>query len=182
MVDEGRDRMLVISSGHWKPGTGAKGLIDEVTEARKVVQKVSAIWSAQKYGHKVIIDNVSKNVGQNLNYLIAEHRKYLQARHFSIHFNSVAGTYDRGIGCEVLYADNRMKKAAEQMCFAICNASGLTFRGAKKRTNLRFLNAFPYSGLLIEVCFVNSKTDVQLYKKNFNAICNAIAQAAVLQK
>ena len=174
--------MLVISPGHWKPGTGASGLIDEVTEARKVVREVSAIWSAQKYGHKVIVDNESKNVVQNLDFLIAEHRKYSLARHFSIHFNSVAGTYENGIGCEVLYANSRMKDAAEQMCSAICHASGLKFRGAKQRTNLRFLNAFPYSALLIEVCFVNSHTDVHLYKNHFKDICNAIAQAAVLKK
>ena len=174
--------MLVISPGHWKPGTGARGFIDEVTEARKVVREVSSIWSARKCGHKVIMDNVSKNSVQNLNYLIAEHRKYSLARHFSIHFNAVAGTYERGIGCEVLYANSQMKDAAEQMCFAICDASGLKFRGAKQRTDLRFLNAFPYSALLIEVCFVNSQTDVQLYKKNFNAICNAIALTVALQK
>lgn len=174
--------MLVISPGHWKPGTGARGLIDEVTEARKVVREVSAIWSAHKYGHKVIVDNVSRNATQNLNYLIAQHRKYPLARHFSVHFNAVAGTYERAIGCEVLYANSRMKDAAEQMCFAICNASGLKFRGAKKRTNLRFLNAFPHSALLIEVCFVNSQTDVHLYKTYFNEICNAIALAAVKGK
>ena len=174
--------MLVISPGHWKPGTGARGFIDEVTEARNVVHEVSAIWSAQKYGHKVIIDNVSKNVVQNLTYLITEHRKYSLARHFSIHFNSVAGTYEHGIGCEVLYANSRMKDAAEQMCLAICDVSGLKSRGAKQRTNLRFLNAFPYCALLIEVCFVNSQTDVHLYKTHFKDICKAIAQTAVLRK
>ncbi len=174
--------MLIISPGHWKPGTGARGIIDEVTEARNVVREVSARWSALKCGHKVVIDNVSKNAVQNLNYLIAEHRKYSLARHISVHFNSVAGTYERAIGCEVLYANSRMKDAAEQMCAAICQASGLKFRGAKQRTNLRFLNAFPHSALIIEVCFVNSQTDVHLYKTYFKEICNAIAQAAIIQK
>ena len=37
---------------------------------------------------------------------------------------------------------------------------------------------------LIEVCFVDSELDVALYKANFNAICNSIAEslAAIVGK
>lgn len=167
--------MYVISPGHWHVGTGARGFIDEVEEARKVVREISNIWSTSKIAHKIVVDNQSKNVSQNLSFLIREHKKYHLARHISIHFNSVAGVHDRPIGCEVLYAHDSMKHVAEQVSNAIHLASGLKNRGAKKHVNLRWLNAFSKSGILVEVCFVNSKKDVELYSLYFHEICKAIA-------
>ena len=167
--------MITISSGHWKVGTGAKGYIDEVTEARKIVTQVGQILKKRDVNHIVIIDNVSNNVKENLHYLITQHEKYKKAQHVSIHFNSCAGTYHRPIGCEVLYKGSNMKSLAEQMSYEICAVSKLKNRGAKIRTNLRFLNSFPSNSILIEVCFVNSKTDVELYQKSFQQICLTIA-------
>ncbi|MGG3890033.1 hypothetical protein [Metabacillus fastidiosus] len=45
----------------------------------------------------------------------------------------------------------------------------------KKRTNLGFLNGTNKPAILIEVCFVDSKGDVQIYKNKFDEICIAIA-------
>lgn len=167
--------MLVISPGHWKIGTGAKGFIDEVTEARNVVGEISKILKQRNIHHATVIDNTSKNVKENLNYLVKEHSKYKNAKHISIHFNSCGGSYTRALGCEVLYKNLNMKELAEQLCIEICCVSKLKNRGAKERKDLKFLNTFPSNGILIEVCFVNSKTDVQLYQKSFKQICLTIA-------
>lgn len=59
---------------------------------------------------------------------------------------------------------------------AISKASGLKDRGAKQRTELYFLKNTTEPAILLEICFVDSKADVELYQKNFKAICAAIAE------
>jgi hypothetical protein len=48
-------------------------------------------------------------------------------------------------------------------------------RGAKKRTDLYFLNSTEMPAILIEVCFVDSEADCIAYRDHFDEICAAIA-------
>lgn len=172
--------MLVISPGHWKVGTGAVGLIDEVTEARKVVQRISEIFKQHLIEHVTVVDQQSNNVRENLTYLIKEHQKHKATTNISVHFNAVSGGLrEKEIGCEVLYAHRNMESLAAKLSTAISKAGNLKNRGAKLRQDLRWLNAFSTNGILIEVCFVNSKKDVENYKQNFKQICKAIAECFV---
>ena len=59
----------------------------------------------------------------------------------------------------------------------MANAGGLLNRGAKKRTDLSFLNRTAKPAVLLEVCFVDSRADVDLYKRRFEPICRAIAES-----
>jgi N-acetylmuramoyl-L-alanine amidase len=79
------------------------------------------------------------------------------------------------MGCEVLYVTQ--EALAKEVSTAICAASGLKNRGAKKRTDLKFLNATDEPSVLLEVCFVDSQADVDLYRASFNQICAAIAES-----
>lgn len=168
--------MISISPGHYGPRTGASGLIDEVTEAIKVTKEVVRILRASGITTNYIEDNVSKSQSTNLGWLVAQHNKTNRQFDVSVHFNASPGTHDRGIGTEVLYVNPTVKGIAEQVSASIAKASGLKNRGAKHRVNLGFLNGTTKKALLIEVCFVNSRTDVELYRKNFDAICQAIAR------
>ena len=58
--------MITISPGHWSIGTGARDLVDEVTEARKIVNRVIAILRGWKITVHHVEDNTSKNQKQNL--------------------------------------------------------------------------------------------------------------------
>ena len=49
----------------------------------------------------------------------------------------------------------------------------------ENRTNLGFLNQTARAALLTEICFVDSRADVELYRRNFDAICEALARALV---
>lgn len=80
------------------------------------------------------------------------------------------------MGVEVCFLDESVKHLADKLCMEICKVSKLKNRGAKRRTNLGFLNYTKKPALLIEVCFVDSAADAEKYKKNFNAICRAIAE------
>jgi hypothetical protein len=66
------------------------------------------------------------------------------------------------------------KDLAARVSEAIASAGLLINRGAKKSTNLAFLNGTDMPAILIEVCFVDSEADVATYQSNFEAICKAI--------
>ena len=167
--------MIAISAGHWKVGTGAVGFVDEVQEARRVVQKLTQLLKQQGVIVHSIVDNQSTNQRQNLNYLVRAHNKVKRKVDVSIHFNATNKTELLPIGTEVLVHSAKMLELANNLSVAISNASGLKNRGAKQRNDLYFLNNSEVGAILIEVCFVNSKEDVLLYQNNFDVICQAIA-------
>ncbi|PAD70894.1 hypothetical protein CHH83_01470 [Bacillus sp. 7586-K] len=167
---------LVISSGHGLYVRGAKSIIDEVNEARKVVSQVAKYL--KECGCNVIEyhDNTSKTQKDNINRIVAFHNSKNRDLDISVHLNAASKTDDpRGV--EVLYVSESGRVIAERVSAAIAKASGLKNRGAKKRTNLGFLNGTKETAILIEVCFVDSKADVDIYNKKFNEICEAIAES-----
>jgi len=166
---------VVISSGHGKYVRGASGLIDEVDEARKVVEEVSK-WLAAG-GHEVVVfhDDTSTSQNENLNTIVNFHNSQTRDVDVSIHFNAYIYT-DGGRGCEVLYITQ--EDVAARVSLAISEASGLINRGAQHRSDLYFLNGTTEPSILIEVCFVDATADVEAYQTNFEAICKAIADVA----
>lgn len=171
--------LITISPGHYSPGSGAKDIIDEVTEARKIVNRIVRLLQNVDIGVTHIEDNISKTQEENLEYLIAQHNNTTRKLDVSVHFNSTSGRHDTNIGTEVLYVSDKMKAFASQISKAISNASGLRNRGGKKRTNLAFLNNMNKPAILIEICFVNSTVDVSLYQNYFEEICIAITNELI---
>lgn len=176
---------IEIHPGHWKnTGSGANGILNEVTEARKVAKRVYDILRSWKVPTTYFEDNTSTNQTQNINSLIKEHNKDRDGLIVSIHFNSSGGTQNRAIGTEVLYYDQ--KDIASKIANSISNATdrGLLNRGAKQRKDLGVLARTYEPAILIEVCFVNSTVDTAIYRRDFEKICQAIAKelAAYLGK
>ncbi|OLN21116.1 hypothetical protein BTO30_16700 [Domibacillus antri] len=166
---------IELHPGHWKnTGSGANGLINEVTEARKVTKRVYEILQAHKVPATYFEDNTSSNQQQNLNALVKHHNADRDDLVVSIHFNAVAGIKESDIGTEVLYYSQ--KALATKLAAAISAASGLKNRGAKKRDGLAVLTKIFEPAVLIEVCFVNSRADVKKYQEHFEKICLAIAE------
>lgn len=171
--------LVTISPGHYGIGTGARDIIDEVREARKVTNRIVEILKSENIGVTKIEDNSSSTQSQNLNYLISRHNDTLRKVDVSIHFNSSGQRLNSAKGTEVLYLSDGNKTLAENISKAISSASGLRNRGAKKRTDLAFLNRTLKPAILIEVCFVDSVADVNLYQKYFEVICKAIANQLI---
>lgn len=166
---------IELHPGHWKnPGSGANSIINEVTEARRVTKRVYEILKAHKVPASYYEDNTSSNQAQNLNNLVKHHNQDRDDLIVSVHLNASGGVIDQDIGTEVLYYNQ--KDLAEKIAKAISDASGLVNRGGKQRTNLAVLSKTYEPAVLIEVCFVNSNSDVTRYKKHFEKICFAIAQ------
>lgn len=162
-----------ISSGHSINCQGASGYVNEVTEARKVVDRVTEMLkSCNKAVYKYHDTSASSN--QNLANIVNFHNKYKDGIDVSVHFNAHKTT-DAPMGVEVCYYDRA--DVASSVSSAIAQAGGFKNRGAKQRKELYFLRNTIKPAILIEVCFCDSKADVDLYHKNFEAICAAIVKA-----
>ena len=166
---------IVISSGHGKYIRGAScseywGL-DEVDEARRVVDRVAAVFKGVATTYH---DDVSDSQSDNLDRIVDFHNSQDRDIDCSVHFNAYNATYD-AMGCECLYLSQ--DGLATAVAKKISTAGGFKNRGAKKREDLFFLNKTNKPAILIEVCFVDSKTDADLYRDNFEAICAAISEA-----
>lgn len=164
---------VVISSGHGKYVRGASGYIDEVDQARRVVNQIAALPRPLNFEVITYHDDVSKSQNENLNRIVDFHNSQTRDLDVSVHFNANATT-SSPMGCEVLYVSDSGLAVADLMVDAICISSGLKNRGPKRRSDLFFLNNTNEPAILIEVCFVDSSADVNLYNAAFFDICNAI--------
>jgi N-acetylmuramoyl-L-alanine amidase len=164
---------VVISSGHGSLVRGASGIIDEVDEARKVVEQLAKELDYLGVEVKTFHDDTSTSQSQNLETIVDYHNEQSRDLDISVHFNAYVET-EKGMGTEVLYISQSTLAARVAEAIAEC---GLINRGGKKRTDLYFLNNTDRPAILIEVCFVDSETDCSVYDVEFNAICQAIAGA-----
>jgi len=163
---------IVISSGHGKYVRGASGILDEVDEARKVVEALAEELRNRGVDVKTFHDDTSRSQNENLNTIVNYHNKQTRELDVSVHFNAYEQV-SKPMGTEVLYVTQ--SALAGEVSSAIAMAGGLLNRGPKKRTDLFFLNNTAKPAILIEVCFVDSIADADLYGLNFDAICAAIA-------
>ena len=164
-----------ISSGHSINCQGAADIINEVTEARKVVDRVYEIIKASgKQCYKY--HDTSSSSTQNLVNIVNWHNGFKDGVDVSIHFNAYTHV-DKPMGVEVCYYSN--SSLAVAVSKEIATAGGFIDRGAKQRTGLYFLKHTNKPAILIEVCFVDSVADVNLYRANFERICQAIAKSLI---
>ncbi len=164
---------IVISSGHGKHIRGASGYIDEVDEARRVVNRVASLLLEHGVGAATFHDDVSHSQSENLERIVAFHNTQERELDVSVHFNAY-NTTDQPMGCECLYLTK--SELAAHVSKGISAAAGLNDRGAKKRDDLYFLNKTNEPAILIETCFVDSRSDTNCYHEHFDAICKAIGK------
>lgn len=167
---------VVISSGHGKYIRGARGnpvppQLDEVDQARRVVDRVASLLGSNCVAK--FHDDVSTTQNSNLNRIVSFHNSKSRDLDVSVHFNAYQNTSNK-MGTEVLWVTQQ--SLAGQMSNALASALGLPNRGAKKRTDLYFLNNTNKPAILIETCFCDSTGDSNAYNAKFDQACNAIAQ------
>ena len=172
---------LVISSGHGKYVAGASGYINEVEQARRVVDHLAPVL--KQMGHEVVIfhDDTSRDKSTNLRTIVKVHNSQTRDLDVSIHFNDTGtGKTDSPIGTECWYYSQAA--LAKEVSKQIAVASGLKDRGGKKSTSLYFLAHCNKPAVLAEVAFVNSRTDSDLYNHHFARIVQGLASALVGQE
>ena len=179
---------VVISSGHGKYIRGAEGPspwgLDEVDEARKVVEQTATALRACGVETTTYHDDVSDDKNENLGRICDFHNSKTRDLDISVHFNSATFSgqnyTNNPVGSEVFYTSQTGFEIADEVVDAICTASGLKNRGPKNDDTiggLYFLSHTEEPAILIEVCFVNSKADCEIYREKFGEICSAIAVA-----
>ena len=170
-------KTFAISSGHGKYIRGAVGYLDEVDEARRVVDRVAEMLR----GAGVARQNVPRQYEPRF----AEHqpqydRKLAQqavarARRVSVHFNAYQTT-SKPMGTECLY--KTQEELSADVASGIADATGLPNRG--REVSQRFeISEFNTSkpAVLVETCFVDAKADEERTSENFDDVCQAIAEA-----
>lgn len=143
-----------VHGGHNSIVPGAAKYLNEVTEDRKVKNKVISLLKAA--GHTVYdcTDDSGQTQSKNLANIVSKCNKHSVDLDISIHLNAGGGT-----GTEVLYTSSSGKAWAEKVSKAVASALGLKNRGAKKRGDLYVLNHTKATAILVECCFVDSQTD-----------------------
>lgn len=161
-----------VHAGHNSIVPGASKYLNEVTEDRKVKNKVIQLLKAA--GHTVYdcTDDSGKTVGANLANIVAKCNKHTVDLDISIHLNAGGGT-----GAEVFYytgsAAGKTKAAAVSQ--KVAAALGIRNRGAKSSSGLYVLKNTKATAILVECCFVDSKTDQG--KWNVDKCAAAIVEA-----
>jgi peptidoglycan hydrolase-like protein with peptidoglycan-binding domain len=167
-------RSFAISSGHSTKCRGAAGYLDEVDEATRVVDQVGALLKNAGVPVKTFHDTVSTSQNENLNRIVNWHNAQSRELDVSIHFNAYQTTTSP-MGTECLYVTQA--ELSGKVSMLISEAGEFKNRGPKYRSDLFFLNNTSKPAILIEVCFVDSKADANLYNDYFEDICLAISEA-----
>ena len=165
-----------VHGGHNFIVPGAKGLLDETAEDRKVTARViSALRSA---GHTVYdcTDDSGRTQGQNLANIVAKCNAHPVDLNISNHLNAGGGT-----GVEVWCYDEKTKDIAVAICQNVSAALGIPNRGVKYSKNLYVLRKTAGFAILVECCFVDNQNDASHWNadKCGDAIASAIAGKTV---
>lgn len=164
-----------INCGHTvdgQPGSGAIGYISEGVEVRNVGRRLMKLLRDRGVEVVDCTDDYADSTKANL----AEICRLANAQPLdlfvSIHFNSGGGH-----GAEVFTKNGKYMEQADRVLKNL-TALGFTNRGIKNR-ELYVINRTNVPAMLIEVCFVDSKSDCDLYNRLgadiiAQALCNAI--------
>jgi N-acetylmuramoyl-L-alanine amidase len=168
--------MIYLIAGHSKIDPGAIGA-GGVKESDLAIELRGLIGAElTKLNQKFVVDNDSDNLRKVISKLNTTEKDVI----CDIHFN--ASSNPTATGAEVIIPDRRT--ASERMIAGlICSAMALTMnirsRGVKseKDTARGSLGIMRPSGinLLLEVCFISNKSDLDLYQQHKERIANRIA-------
>lgn len=169
---------IAVRGGHCPKVPGARGILDELTEDRKV--KDAVIKYLKQLGNEVLDvtppDSTSTS-SADLAYGVNKANDWRADLFVSIHFNKAYNSYNGAIGTEVcVYSTYDI---AQRVVDGI-SSLGFKNRGQKVRTGLYELRNTSMKSMIVETCFVEATDDVALYRKlGPDAIGKVIAEAIV---
>ncbi len=172
--------IIGINCGHTvdgQPGSGAVGLISESAQTRAVGKRLMTLLLGM--GHTVYdcTNDYAPSTASNLSQIVDMANKQTLDLFVSIHFNSGGGR-----GTEVFTYGGKEFEEAKNVCSKLA-ALGFVNRGVKDGSSLYVIRNTNAKAMLIEVCFVDTESDVELYKQaGAGNIAAAIAAALTGQK
>ena len=167
---------IAVRGGHCPKVPGARALLDELTEDRRV--KDAVIKYLRQLGNEVLDvtppDSTSSS-SSDLSYGVNKANNWGADLFVSIHFNKAYDSYNGALGSEVcVYSNYDIAKRVVNSLGSL----GFKNRGQKIRTGLYELRNTNMKSMIVETCFVEATEDVALYKKlGPDAIGKTIAEA-----
>lgn len=168
-----------VRGGHTELCTGASGLINELTEDRKV--KNFVISKLRALGHTVIDCtppvNYTSSARIDLGYGTVTCNNNNCELYLSIHFNSSDSPSANGTEVCVYSAFDTAQRVVDSIA-----ALGFTNRGQKLYPGYHDVRATNCKAMIIECCFVGNTKDVGLYREvGPEGIANAIVKGVTGQ-
>lgn len=172
---------IAVRGGHCPKVPGARGILDELTEDRKV--KDAVIKYLKQLGNEVLDvtppDSISTS-SADLAYGVNKANDWGADLFVSIHFNKAYDSYNGALGSEVCVYSNY--DIAQRVVNSL-ESLGFKNRGQKIRTGLYELKHTNMKSMIVETCFVEATEDVTLYKKlGADLIGKKIAEAIANKK
>lgn len=156
---------ILLSAGHGGTDSGSIGA-DKGKEKDRTIALANKVSDyLKKAGHSVTVKQEKNSSGA---WVFKNRTGYDYA--LSIHFNAFNGT---ATGTECLYKTSLGK--AKELSKMVANVLGVKNRGAKQRNELYMLNV-GFDNLL-EVCFHDNSSDLEVYNKKINEVAKKIAEA-----
>ena len=167
----------LISVGHTASGNvgcGAVGYLNESNCTREIVPLI--VSKLKSLGHEAIKLQIDNSDSHDYVKRANQANSIGGDMFIEIHLNAGGGT-----GCEALTTPNSSaSNVGYNISKAIANSLGITNRGHKTTTGLYVLNHTSMPAVLVEVCFVDNKTDYNAY--NADKIANAIVSGLTGQQ
>jgi N-acetylmuramoyl-L-alanine amidase len=172
---------IYLTAGHGGSDPGAVSNYGvEAKENRKFVISVAKCLY-KKYNIMSYSDEDSMSLGKVIAWLKGKVKKNDVS--IDVHFNAGPPSAH---GCEVIIPNEHTEEErllAKDICNALSLSGGFRNRGVKTeadtaRKSIGILRQ-PHiaTNVLIEVCFISSKSDMYLYGKNYDAIIEAVSYA-----
>lgn len=169
-----------VHAGHSLICRGASALLDEVTEDRKVADRV--IQLLQTAGHTVYncTDDSGETQNDNLRAIVSKCNAHNVDLDISIHLNAgrndSTGDGSTG-GVEVIGYNANTQEIGSKIASGIASALNIRNRGFKTNTGLYVLKSTKAQAILIECCFVDDKDDADRW--NATKCAEAIVKAMI---
>jgi len=166
---------LNLIAGHSKNKAGAVVLINEATET---IYLRDCIYAKLKRKDNVYLDGDFDSLNMVVNKINARSTK--EDYTLSIHFNAFNGEAN---GSEIYVyhgCNSKTRSIATDILKSTCESLGTHNRGVFNENHgahsrLAILNDTITNSMLLEVCFVDNKNDVNNYKKNLDKLVDGIA-------
>ncbi len=159
---------IAIRGGHNFSVPGAKALIDETTEDRKV--KDAVIKYLKIAGHDVIDvtpADTYNTVLSDLEYGVNLAEKEQVDLFMSIHFDKAYDSYNGALGtaCWILGTGGQAEIIGTRVCKSVSDGTGLKNRGIHIDAKLYELRKTTMPAIICETCFTEATQDIEIYHK-----------------
>lgn len=156
---------IAVRGGHNHSVPGASGIINEVTEDRKVYAAVIKYLKAAGHTvYDVTSPDTYNTVSSDLSYGVNKANSLGVDLFISIHFNNAYSSYNGEIGteCWVYSLGGTSNTIASRIVAKL--ATVFKNRGVKSSTGLYELRNTNMPAIIVEVCFVEATGDVAKYR------------------